>query len=194
MSWWWWSSCFLFFFFVFIFLSSLLSVITVNTWFEVCAPLVVAYSFSTFSLYRRRVIVHLLLFLRHNCDSSRVTAALSLFSLHLCQFSFLLLLVNDSSTVATAQATTSPSPSPLPLPSLSDSSIIESQLKSIEQAQNLLSTVVQLGNRHDIEQLTSQIKVTACPIPLPLCYFRLSSVAAWFSNIIESEIVSSRSR
>ena len=39
-------------------------------------------------------------------------------------------------------------------------SIKESQSKLIERAEELLNIVVQLGNRHDIEQLNENIQVT----------------------------------
>lgn len=45
-------------------------------------------------------------------------------------------------------------------PTATDLSIKESEKKLLEQAQELLNIVVQLGNRNDIEQLNENIKVT----------------------------------
>ncbi|CAF4914048.1 unnamed protein product, partial [Rotaria sp. Silwood1] len=49
-------------------------------------------------------------------------------------------------------------PSTVPLLSSSSSCIIENQHSIIEQAQNLLNTIVQLGNRQEIEQHKDQIQ------------------------------------
>jgi len=58
----------------------------------------------------------------------------------------------------------SPLPPPLPLqppllPSSSSSSEKEHHFQLIEEAKQLLSVIVQLGNRLDIEQLLNKIKV-----------------------------------
>lgn len=53
----------------------------------------------------------------------------------------------------------SPSPPPLPLQPPSSSSEKEQQLKLVEEAKQLLTVIVQLGNRQEIEQLLNKIKV-----------------------------------
>ncbi|CAF1072993.1 unnamed protein product [Rotaria sordida] len=56
-------------------------------------------------------------------------------------------MITDSSNIVTTQL-----PSAIPLLSSSSSCAIENQHNLLEQAQNLLNTIVQLGNRQEIEQ------------------------------------------
>jgi hypothetical protein len=67
----------------------------------------------------------------------------------------ILFLVTDSPTTATKQSSPPPPLPPLP-PKLSSQ---EPQLKLIKEAKEFLNTVVQLGNRQEIEQLQHKIKV-----------------------------------
>jgi hypothetical protein len=61
--------------------------------------------------------------------------------------------------LTTQSSSTPPPPLPLPPPSLSSTSDKENQSKLIEQANDLLNIVVQLGNHQEIEQLRNKIKV-----------------------------------
>jgi hypothetical protein len=97
------------------------------------------------------VVVHLVtLLFRHNCEVVVLSRLFfSSFNLH---FFFSFVIVTDSPNIVTTLLSSS-------IPPLSSLCVNENQHNVVEQAQELLNTIVQLANRQEIEQLKNRITV-----------------------------------